>query len=385
MPFLIVTNGMSNLARADGSPKYSMTSMLIGAIVNTILDPVFIFVFHWGVAGAAWATVIGQICSFVSAVIYIGKFKNIELKREDIRLVPQECLKTASLGMSNSLNQATAQALDGLSAADEKELFAFAEYHPEDAEKTGFSGYSYWRSTLRVFTRNKMAMFLLGVIIVLLLFTFIQPYLPGQRDPIVINNDENGIQIINMKPNSEFWFGTNSIGQDLWSRVWSGTRTSLFIGFSVAMWEVAFGILIGVLWGYVRKLDFFFTELYNVVDNIPQTIVLILFSYIMRPSVGTLIFAMCLTGWLTMARFVRNQIVIIRDRDYNLASRCLGSCRRGASLCATSLPYLVSVIMMRVAMAIPLAIGNEVFITYIGLGLPVSTPSLGKPASTRAA
>lgn len=61
-----------------------------------------------------------------------------------------------------------------------------------------------------------------------------------------------------------------------------------------------------MLWGYVRKLDFFFTELYNVVDNIPQTIVLILFSYIMRPSVGTLIFAMCLTGWLTMARFVRN-------------------------------------------------------------------------------
>ena len=152
-----------------------------------------------------------------------------------------------SVQLSNSLNQATAQALDGLSAADEKELFAFAEYHPEDAEKTGFSGYSYWRSTLRVFTRNKMAMFLLGVIIVLLLFTFIQPYLPGQRDPIVINNDENGIQIINMKPNSEFWFGTNSIGQDLWSRVWSGTRTSLFIGFSVAMWEVAFGILIGFI------------------------------------------------------------------------------------------------------------------------------------------
>lgn len=64
-----------------------------------------------------------------------------------------------SVQLSDSLNQATAQALDGLSAADEKELFAFAEYHPEDAEKTGFSGYSYWRSTLRVFTRNKMAMF----------------------------------------------------------------------------------------------------------------------------------------------------------------------------------------------------------------------------------
>lgn len=105
MPFLIMTNGMSNLARADGSPKYSMMSMLIGAIVNTILDPVFIFVFHWGVAGAAWATVIGQVCSCISAAVYIRKFKNIHIERRDIRLVPRECIRTASLGMSNSLNQ----------------------------------------------------------------------------------------------------------------------------------------------------------------------------------------------------------------------------------------------------------------------------------------
>lgn len=282
--------------------------------------------------------------------------------------------KSAALG--DSLNAASARALDALTPAEESELFTFAEYHPEDAEKAGFSGYSYWRSTLRVFTRNKMAMFLLGVIVVLLLFTFIQPYLPGQRDPVYINNDENGIQLINLRPCGEYWFGTNSIGQDLWSRVWSGTRTSLFIGFSVALWEVLVGILIGVLWGYVRKLDFIFTELYNIVDNIPQTIVLILFSYILRPGVGTLIFAMCLTGWLTMARFVRNQIVIIRDRDYNLASRCLGTPTRRI-IVRNLLPYLVSVIMMRVAMAVPLAIGNEVFVTYIGLGLPVSTPSLG--------
>ena len=281
-----------------------------------------------------------------------------------------------SVQLSDSLNQATAQALDGLSAADEKELFAFAEYHPEDAEKTGFSGYSYWRSTLRVFTRNKMAMFLLGVIIVLLLFTFIQPYLPGQRDPIVINNDENGIQIINMKPNSEFWFGTNSIGQDLWSRVWSGTRTSLFIGFSVAMWEVAFGILIGVLWGYVRGLDFLFTELYNIFDNIPTAIVLILISYVATPSIWTMILGMSIKGWIEMARFIRNQILIIRDRDYNVASRCIGTPTLRIVL-RNLLPYLVSVIMLRMALTIPEAIGNEVFITYIGLGLSVETPSLG--------
>lgn len=105
MPFLIVTNGMSNLARADGSPKYSMTCMLIGAVINTILDPIFIFVFDLGVAGAAWATIIGQFFSFAFALMYIKKFRNITVTRKDIGISAGECLQTASLGMSNSLNQ----------------------------------------------------------------------------------------------------------------------------------------------------------------------------------------------------------------------------------------------------------------------------------------
>lgn len=105
MPLLIVTNGMSNLARADGSPKFSMTCMLIGAIINTILDPIFIFVFDMGVAGAALATVIGQFVSFLMAISYIRKFKHIDLKKKHFKLQGLECLKIASLGMSNSLNQ----------------------------------------------------------------------------------------------------------------------------------------------------------------------------------------------------------------------------------------------------------------------------------------
>ena len=85
--------------------EYSMTCMLIGAVINTILDPIFIFVFHLGVAGAAWATVIGQFFSFIFALMYIKKFKSITLKREHIRLSGKLCLTTATLGMSNSLNQ----------------------------------------------------------------------------------------------------------------------------------------------------------------------------------------------------------------------------------------------------------------------------------------
>lgn len=158
--------------------------------------------------------------------------------------------------------------------------------------------------------------------------------------------------------------------------IWSGTRTSLLIAFIVGIWEVGFGILFGALWGYVRQLDALITEIYNVINNIPTTIVLTLLAYIMRPGFKTMIFAMCATGWLGMARFVRNQIVIIRDREYNLASRCLGT-PTSRIIMKNLLPYLVSVIVLRIALSIPGTIGWEVFLTYIGLGLPVNTPSLG--------
>lgn len=257
------------------------------------------------------------------------------------------------------------------------DMFTFAEYDANAAERTGYSNYSYWASTWRVFTKNKVAMFFLTLLIALMVFTFIQPYLPGQKNPIeVYLSEETGKQDRNQPPSADYWFGTNSIGQDLWARIWSGTRTSLFIGLAVGLWDAFMGIIIGSLWGYVRKLDAAITEVYNVIHNIPSSIILILVSYLLKPSVGTIFFAMCLTGWLPTARFIRNQIVIIRDREFNLASRCLGT-PTGRVITKNLLPQVISVIMMRVALSIPLAIGQEVFLTYIGLGLPISIPSLG--------
>ena len=209
-------------------------------------------------------------------------------------------------------------------------------------------------------------------------FAFLQPYLPGQADPNLCQVDSTtGIQFRNIAPGEEgFIWGSNAIGQDLWARIWAGARTSLTIAFFVALIEAVVGITVGVLWGYVRQLDFFFTELYNICDNIPSTIILILISYVASPSIQTLILGMSITGWIAMARFIRNQILIIRDRDYNVASRCIGTPIRRIVL-RNLLPYLVSVIMLRMALTIPAAIGSEVFITYIGLGLSVETPSLG--------
>jgi oligopeptide transport system permease protein len=265
-----------------------------------------------------------------------------------------------------------------LTKPEEDALFVPAEFSEEKAESTGYSNYSYWGSTFRAFLKNKIAVVLLIALAALLIFSFVQPYLPGQMDPNFCKIDPNtGLQYRNVAPGQNgFIWGTNSIGQDLWARIWAGVRTSLTIAFFVAVIEAVVGITVGVLWGYVRQLDWFFTELYNILDNIPSTIVLILISYVASPSIGTLILGMSLTGWIEMARFIRNQILMIRDRDYNIASRCLGT-PTFRIVMRNLLPYLVSVIMLRMALTIPAAIGSEVFITYIGLGLSVEIPSLG--------
>ena len=256
-------------------------------------------------------------------------------------------------------------------------LFTFAEFDAVSSERTGYSDYSYWKSTFRVFLKNKVALLLLVFLAGLLLFTIIQPFLPGQKSPTEIYNDAaTGMQLRNLPPSRAFWFGTNSIGQDLWSRIWSGTRTTLLIAMMVGVIEVGIGILFGSIWGYVRRMDRLMTEIYNVLSNIPTVIFLLLLAFMMKPGIRTMIIAMSITGWLGMARFIRNQIVIIRDREYNLASRCLGT-PSSRIIMKNLLPYLVSVIMMQTALSIPATIGWEVLLTYIGVGLPVSIPSLG--------
>lgn len=104
-PFLIITIGGSNLIRADGSPKFSMLCNLVGAIVNTILDPLFIFVFHMGMAGAALATITGQILSFALVVFYLRGFKTLPLSLSDLKPNMACWARIAALGATPAFNQ----------------------------------------------------------------------------------------------------------------------------------------------------------------------------------------------------------------------------------------------------------------------------------------
>jgi putative MATE family efflux protein len=108
--FMISYTGLSSIIRADGSPKYSMVCLLVGAILNIILDPIFIFGFNMGVAGGALATIIGQIISFIIAIIYIPKIKSVNLEKKDFKL-NKTIFKTLSLGLSSFITQMTVLAL----------------------------------------------------------------------------------------------------------------------------------------------------------------------------------------------------------------------------------------------------------------------------------
>ena len=256
----------------------------------------------------------------------------------------------------------------------EKQLFQFAEYRAQDAEKTGYSNYSYWKSVWANFIKKKVAVAMGIVFIALLVFTFIAPMI-SIYDANTVRIDHPNRETRFLSPNSHFWFGTDSLGCDYWCQVWSATRTSIILSVSVSLGQILVGVIIGLLWGYVRKLDRFFTELYNFIDNIPTIIYMTLIALMIGKSTLVMAVAMIAFYWLGTARNIRNLVFMYRDREYNLASRCLGT-GLWRILTKNIFPYLISVIVLRLALSIPGIIAYETTLSYLGL-LDISTPSLG--------
>ena len=256
----------------------------------------------------------------------------------------------------------------------EKQLFEFAEYRSQDAEKTGYSNYSYWKSVWANFIKKKIAVVMALIFFALLIFTFIAPMI-SIYDASTVRIDFPNRETRFMAPDSHFWFGTDSLGCDYWCQVWSATRTSIILSVSVSVGQILVGVIIGLLWGYVRKLDRFFTELYNFIDNIPTIIYMTLIALMIGKSTMIMAAAMIAFYWLGTARNIRNLVFMYRDREYNLASRCLGT-GLGRILTKNIFPYLISVIVLRLALSIPGIIAYETTLSYLGL-LDITTPSLG--------
>lgn len=261
--------------------------------------------------------------------------------------------------------------VEARSKMPEKQLFEYAEYRSQDAERIGYSEYSYWKSVWQNFLKNKPAIIMSIVFLALFVFTFIAPLI-SKYD---VNNLRIDSKLAFIAPNGEYWFGTDNLGCDYWSQVWYATRTSILLAVCVAFGEILLGTVIGLVWGYVRRLDRFFTELYNFIDNVPTIIYMTLIALMVGKSLLIMGLAIIFFRWLGTARNVRNLVMMYRDREYNLASRCLGT-STWHILTRNILPYLVSVIILRLALAIPGTIAYETTLTYLGL-MDVTKPSLG--------
>ncbi len=255
---------------------------------------------------------------------------------------------------------------------NEDELFTFVEYSPEAAERIGYSDYSYWKSVFKNFLKKKAAVVLSIIFFGLVIFSFIALAI-GKYEVGSLRSDTS---LAFIRPNSEYWFGTDNLGQDYWCQVWYAAQISIKLALIVALGECVVGITIGCIWGYVRKLDRLFTEIYNIINNIPTILYMMLIALIVGQSFTIMAVSMICFGWLTMARNVRNLVLMYRDREYNLASRCLGT-PIWRVLLKNILPYLISVIILRLALSIPSTIALESTLSYLGLGLDVNTPSLG--------
>jgi len=253
-----------------------------------------------------------------------------------------------------------------------QQLFERAPYQEEAAEETGFSNYSYWRSTLRTFFKSNVVKIISVLVLALIVYTVVYPMITD-RDPY-----ESALSASewNLKPNADHPFGTDGVGRDIWARVWFGTRTSLLLSIAVAIFEVGLGVIVGALWGFYRKLDTLMFAIYNMLTNVPSTIYLVLIAYIMKPSVLTIIIALVATGWITEARWFRSRILALREADYNIASICLKTPTKRI-ISRNVVPHLMSLIIMDAALTIPYSIGSEVFLSYIGVGLPADLCTLG--------
>lgn len=252
------------------------------------------------------------------------------------------------------------------------ELFRIVEYSAEAAERIGYSNYSYWRSVFRNFLKKKSAVVMACVFFCLVIFSFIALAIGKYQYAELMTDSTQKF----VSPNSEYWFGTDNLGRDYWCQVWYAAQVSIKLALVVAAGEAVVGVTIGCLWGYVRWLDRPLTELYNIINNIPTIIYMTLIALIVGQGFWIMAISMIAIGWLTMARNVRNLVLMYRDREYNLASRCLGT-PVWRVLVKNIFPYLISVVILRLALAIPSTIALESTLSYLGLGLDIDTPSLG--------
>ena len=269
-------------------------------------------------------------------------------------------------------------------ALSDEELFARVDNDELESERITAPRYSYWQSVFRVFFKNKLNIVILSILGLLIVFTYVYPVITSydpEYDPFVNLLDSTSKHLRPGAAIEKFGFslkwilGTGASGESTFDAIWYGSSISISLALVCAIINMTVGVIVGAVWGFSKKVDMIMTEVYNVVANVPYILLISVVVLIMSSSFWSMVFALTVTGWLAIAYFIRTQVIIIRDREYNLASRCLGTPIWRIAM-KNILPFMTSIIVTLMATEIPSYISYEVFLSYIGMGL--TDMSLGK-------
>lgn len=262
----------------------------------------------------------------------------------------------------------------------EEELFAPVDHSDLESEKITAPRYSYWHSVFRVFFKKKINIIVLALLGVIVLMSYLYPlFVDFDKYGNILDSTTKHLSpakaMSQLGAGIHWILGTGASGQSTFDAIWYGSRISISLAFVCAAINMTVGVIVGAIWGFSKKFDLFMIEVYNIVANVPYILVISVLVMLFTPSFWVMVLAFTITGWVTIAYFIRTQVIIIRDREYNLASKCLGTSTPKIAL-KNILPFMTSVIVTLLATEIPSYIGMEVFLAYIGLGL--SDRSLGR-------
>lgn len=219
--------------------------------------------------------------------------------------------------------------------------------------------------------QNKLALLGLCIIVCMIILAIVGPWLSPYTYA-----DQNLTQA-NQAPSSEHWFGTDTLGRDLYVRVVYGARISLAVGFVAAAINLVIGVVYGSIAGYMGgKVDRLMMGFVDILYGIPLLLYVILLMVILSPGLTSIFLALGIAYWLTMARIVRSQIMSLKNEEYVLAARSMGV-PGWRILFRHMLPNCVGPIVITMTLAIPEAIFTEAFLSFIGLGVSAPMASWG--------
>ena len=235
---------------------------------------------------------------------------------------------------------------------------------------------SYWKDAWRRLKSNKIALVALIILLLLTFMVIIGPKISGYAFEEIDTN------AINQAPSGKHWFGTDSLGRDIFARVWQAGRVSLLIGITGAVISSVVGCIYGGIAAYFGGIvDDIMMRIVEVLLSIPYLIIVILISVVTdSKSLGTLMLALTLTGWCGIARLVRGQMLQLKSQEFVLAANALGVSPIKTIL-KHMIPNTISLIIVAITFDIPGYIFSEAFLSYIGLGIQAPNTSWGALAS----